>query len=67
MGVLSLTKKVGKERLINACTRALEYGIYNYKIVQNILEKGLDKMEPNNEQQQGLPKHDNIRGKKYYQ
>jgi transposase len=67
MGILSLTKKVGKGRLINACTRALEYGIYNYKIVQNILEKGLDKMEQNNDEQQDLPKHDNIRGKKYYQ
>lgn len=67
MGILSLTKKVGKDRLINACTRALEYGLYNYKIVQNILEKGLDKMEQNTDEQQELPRHDNIRGKKYYQ
>lgn len=67
MGILSLTKKVGKDRLINACTRALEYGLYNYKIVQSILERGLDKMEQNTEEQQELPLHDNIRGKKYYQ
>jgi len=67
MGILSLTKKVGKDRLINACTRALEYGLYNYKIVQSILEKGLDKMEQNTDEQQELPDHDNIRGKKYYQ
>lgn len=67
MGILSLTKKVGNERLINACTRALEYGIYNYKIVQNILERGLDKMEQNTDGQQGLPNHNNIRGKQYYQ
>jgi len=45
----------------------LEYGIYNYKIVQNILEKGLDKMEQNSDGQQELPSHNNIRGKKYYQ
>ncbi len=67
MGILSLTKKVGNERLINACTRALEYGIYNYKIVQNILERGLDKMEQNTDEQPGLPNHNNIRGKQYYQ
>jgi transposase len=67
MGVLSLEKKVGKQRLINACKRALDYNIYNYKIVQSILEKGLDKMpeEPLNNKQ--LPKHQNIRGKEYYQ
>lgn len=64
MGVLALSKKVGKERLINACTRALEYGIYNYKIVQNILDKGLDKME--DDADEALPKHGNIRGKDYY-
>ena len=67
MGVLSLEKKVGKERLINACKRALDFNIYNYKIVQSILEKGLDTMpeEPLNNKQ--LPKHQNIRGKEYYQ
>lgn len=67
MGILSLTKKVGNQRLINACTRALEYGIYNYKIVQNILEKGLDKMEQDTDKPEELPKHNNIRGKEYYQ
>lgn len=67
MGILSLNKKVGSERLINACTRALEYGIYNYKIVQNILEKGLDNVSHDADGQSELPKHNNIRGKDYYQ
>jgi len=67
MGILSLTKKVGDERLTNACTRALEYGIYNYKTVQSILERGLDKMEEDSENKEGLPNHNNIRGKEYYQ
>jgi len=66
MGILALTKKVGNERLKNACTRALEYGIYNYKIVQTILEKGLDKMEEDTGQNEELPNHNNIRGKQYY-
>ncbi len=41
-GAQSFVKKFGKERLIRACQRGLDYGIYNYKIIQNILERGLD-------------------------
>jgi hypothetical protein len=66
MGVLSLAKKVGNERLTNACARALDYEIYNYKIVQSILEKGFDKIKQDLDVQQELPFHNNIRGKKYY-
>ena len=66
MGILSLEKKVGKERLINACSRALEYNLYNYKIVQNILEKNLDKLNGFSEDEENLPDHHNIRGNKYY-
>lgn len=66
MGVLSLEKKVGKERLNSACERALEFNIHNYKIVQNILEKGLDQVDHNEDNDQHLPDHYNIRGKRYY-
>jgi len=66
MGVLSLAKKVGNDRLINACKRALEYNIHNYKIVQNILERGLDNEDNENQMEQALPVHNNIRGKNYY-
>jgi transposase len=66
MGVLSLVKKVGEERLINACKRALEYNIHNYKIIQNILERGLDQIEKDSLLEQALPEHNNIRGKNYY-
>ena len=65
MGVLSLAKKAGDKRLSDACNRALEYGICNYKMVQNIFEKGLDQIEEQSIQTQ-LPSHDNIRGKHYY-
>jgi hypothetical protein len=50
----------------NACKRALEYGIYNYKIVQTILEKNLDKSSPDNPNNDDLPPHDNIRGEEYF-
>ena len=63
---MSEKKKVGRKRLINACTRALEFGIYNYKIVQTILEKGLDTMEDDDLNNDDLPFHTNIRGKEYY-
>ena len=66
MGVLSFAKKIGEERLINACKRALEYNIYNYKIIQNILEKGLDRIVEDEYDEQDLPEHHNIRGKNYY-
>ena len=54
--------------LTNACRRAVEYNIYNYKIIQNILEKGLDQLSSENmdENQLSLPGHDNIRGDQYY-
>ena len=68
VGILGFAKKVGNERLTKACQRALDYGTYNYKTIQNILEKNLD-----GEDEQGspgetpMPEHDNIRGEDYYQ
>lgn len=68
IGILSFGKKVGNERLIKACSRALNYGIYSYKAIQNILEKGMDSYtEPEENEQLKMPLHDNIRGKNYYQ
>jgi len=66
MGVLSFAKKVGNERLTNACKRALDHNIYNYKIIQKILQNGLDKLNNEPVQDQELPLHENIRGKNYY-
>jgi len=66
MGVLSYVKKVGKERLANACKRALDHHVYNYKIIQKILENGLDKLDNENQEEQELPFHNNIRGENYY-
>ena len=66
VGVLGFSKKVGNERLIKACQRALGYGMYNYKTIQKILENGLENQEEENEQLQ-MPLHDNIRGEEYYQ
>ena len=66
MGVLSFAKKAGEQRLISACQRALEYQLYNYKIIENILNKGLDKIDEPQEKETDMPSHSNIRGKDYY-
>jgi transposase len=66
VGVLSLVKKVGEERLTNACKRAIEYNMYSYKTVQNILERGLDQVDKDDQPEQALPEHNNIRGNNYY-
>jgi transposase len=66
LGVLSLEKKYSKERLIKACQRALIFGVINYKIVQNILERKLDCFEEEESNTLFIPDHDNIRGSMYY-
>jgi transposase len=65
-GILSMAKKKGKDRLINACRRGLHYQSYGYQVILNILQKGLDKELFVEETQQRLPLHDNIRGADYY-
>jgi transposase len=67
-GILSLARKVGNQRLTMACRRANSYGLYNYPIIVQILEKKLDALT-DEEQQEALqmPQHQNIRGSDYYQ
>jgi hypothetical protein len=67
MGVLSYEKKVGRERLVNACKRALEYEQYTYGTIKNILERGLDSITvEEDEPELTIPLHVNIRGQQYY-
>lgn len=67
MGVLSLGKKVGNERLINACRRGITFNDYSYMTIKTIIEKGLDKTLDTDELRElPMPSHDNIRGEEYY-
>ena len=67
LGVLSFTKKVGNQRLAAACKRALDFNIYNYRIIETILQKGLDTIgEDLEDDAPELPFHTNIRGNNYY-
>jgi len=67
MGIITLAKKFGKERVEAACKRALAIGGTSYKSVKSILETGLDK-NPLPEQKTTAPAimHSNIRGSEYY-
>jgi transposase len=66
LGVISLSRKYGPERVEAACTRAVRMKVHRYQSVQSILASGLD--------QQPLPQlivrppveHANIRGADYY-
>lgn len=66
-GILSFAAKVGNERLNKACKRAIDFQAYNYMVVKNILEKGLDQIpEEDTPRQATIPFHENIRGSNYY-
>lgn len=67
IGVLNLSKKYGNERLIKACQRSLNFGIYNYRTIKKILENGLEVNEDEDcIEKVDMPAHDNIRGSDYY-
>jgi transposase len=67
LGILSLAKKYGKERLEAACLRAEKIGGLHYKNLASILATNLDKLPLETDKQQSLPAtHDNVRGADYY-
>jgi transposase len=70
LGIISLGKKYGNDRLEAACRRARAIGSIRYKTIQSILRTGLDGQPlPSSQSTQpslGL-EHDNVRGPDYYQ
>jgi transposase len=65
VGILSFDKKAGRDRLIAACQRAAGYGVYNYKVIEQIITNKLDRLETPKEKTT-MPLHKNIRGADYY-
>ena len=65
-GVLGFERKVGRERLVNACKRANEFESYSFHSIKTILENNFDKI-PISEATAEMPEHENIRGGDYYQ
>jgi transposase len=66
LGILRLGKGVGPERLEAACARALRFGTCSYQSIKSILEKGLDRQNPEPELPLNSPVHQNVRGQAYY-
>jgi transposase len=67
MGVISLSKSYGPERVEAACGRALAYRALSYRNVKTILEKGLDQgWTPATEPEEPGADHANVRGADYY-
>jgi len=67
MGLMSLAKKYGNERLEAACKRAIITNCVSYKSIKSILITGLDKQAlPEIQQSQDMPAHSNIRGSGYF-
>ena len=66
-GIVNLGRRVGKERIKNACSKALKLGVFNYHMVEDLLKKGIEKDDPEEEQIiRTTPNHKNVRGKSYY-
>lgn len=66
-GVLNLAKRIGKDRIVASCKRALEYDAISYYMLEDIVRKGLDKLQDIQDEAPITPSHANVRGKEYYQ
>jgi len=67
IGILNLSTKIGKERLNNACKRALIYEAVGYNQIKNILDRGLDKQaEATLAAEIIVITHENLRGPEYF-
>ena len=67
LGLLSLSKRYGKDRLEAACALALTLGTCQYRHVKGILSSGRDQVPPAAPDLWRSPAHDHVRGAGYYQ
>lgn len=67
LGLQSLARRFGHERLEAACTRAMAIRSPTYQSIKSILHNGMDRQPVKSEPTQtSLPLHDNVRGPDYY-
>jgi len=67
LGLMSLAKRYGNERLGAACARALASGTVSYTSVKSILAEGLDRVPLSTASPAPPPpEHENLRGAGYY-
>jgi len=68
LGLLSLAKRCGTERLEAACQLALSLGAHRYQHVREVLANNRDRIAPPADAADGTsPAHANLRGPGYYQ
>lgn len=63
-GIKSLARKAGRQKLVQACRKALEVQVYTYTFVKRVIENGMVEAEATSQKE--LPSHPNIRGAAYY-
>lgn len=67
LGIMSLGKRYGAERLEAACRRALAINSIGYKSVESILKNNLDQQPlPTTQPAQPAIEHPNVRGREYF-
>jgi hypothetical protein len=64
LGILSLGKKYGAERLQKVCRKADGFGIYSLRRIESMLKATLE--EEKHPEPELIPAHENIRGSGYY-
>jgi transposase len=67
LGLLSLSKRYGRDRLEAACALALQIGAWRYSDVREILRNNRDRVVPATASSWVSPVHENVRGPGYYQ
>lgn len=68
LGIMRLSKSHGHERLEAACARALQLGATSYRSLESILKSRLDRQPlPAPAESSPTIRHDNVRGRDYYQ
>jgi hypothetical protein len=65
MGILSLARKHGDERLNRICKRANGFGTTSVKRIRNMINLDLEQ-ESQQQLFSPIPDHENIRGPEYY-
>ena len=66
LGILSLAKRHGSDRLNKACGKALHVGTQSYTRIKNMLALGLEEESQPRLDLGALPEHENVRGSGYY-
>ncbi len=66
LGVIRLGKTYPKERMEKAALRALNANAISYYSLKSIMDKGLDRLEPQEKVREIPIRHANIRGPEYY-